>query len=58
MEKLNEMISEMDEKLQEYLTLSMQGETNSPERTYAVGMSEAYNDALNGLLELRATLTA
>ncbi|MGY3386825.1 hypothetical protein ACVWZB_004779 [Paenibacillus polymyxa] len=57
MEKLNELITEIDQKLQEYLALSMQGETRCPERTYAVGMSEAYNEALNGLYELRAELS-
>jgi hypothetical protein len=58
MKKLNELIAEMDDKLQEYLSLSMQGEIKSPERSYAVGMSEAYNDALNGLRELKNELTA
>jgi hypothetical protein len=56
-DKLNEVIEETKTKLQKYLELSMTGDDRCPDRTYAVGMSEAYNDKLQTLLELKS-LTA
>jgi hypothetical protein len=56
-DKLNEAIEETRNELQKYLELSMIGDDRCPDRTYAVGMSEAYNDKLQTLLELKA-LTA
>ena len=53
---LNNIITETDEKVQHFLEKSMKGESSDPDRTYAVGMSEAYNEMLHELIELRSKM--
>ena len=50
---IQSLITELEVKMQMHLDKSMQGNANDPNRTYHVGMSEAYNDVLCNLYLLR-----